>query len=238
MQIVYFYNLLFFNVKCTVANNLLDRSGLIILENGTKICFVKKTSLSLETKHVAHKLNNLFKFLWKNGMYWIIFLWWSCVYSRYTRNKIYLKHRVLLLVDIIWIGVISHNTTNFQGRWNFSFTSVADPGEGPGLPSPPLLFLDQTEARKVEKIFLETGPSPLSKDLDDRSPPSLYLKVWIRHCTCLPSKPSRPKQPRRRFRMNKSKIKYSGVDGFTFDQSTGWFLQLVHFSFRFVLLTC
>ena len=69
-------------------------------------------------------------------------------------------------------------------------------------------------------------------------PPSLYLKVWIRHCTYLTSKPSRPKQPRRRFRMNKSKIKYSGVDGFTFDQSTGWFLQLVHFSFRFVLLTC
>ena len=62
MQIVYFYNLLFFNVKYTVANNLLDRSGLI-LENGTKICFVKKTGLSLETKHVAHKLNNLFKFL-------------------------------------------------------------------------------------------------------------------------------------------------------------------------------
>ena len=62
MQIVYFYNL-FFNVKCTVAKNLLDRSGLIILENATKICFVKKTSLSLETKHVAHKLYNLFKFL-------------------------------------------------------------------------------------------------------------------------------------------------------------------------------
>ena len=32
-------------------------------------------------------------------------------------------------------------------------------------PSSPL-FLDQTEARRAEKIFLETGPSP-------------YLKVWI-----------------------------------------------------------
>ena len=130
------------------------------------MCFVKKTSLSLETKHVAHKLYNLFKFLWKNGMYWIIFLWWSCVYSRYTRNKIYLKHRVLLLVDIIWIGVISHNTTNFQGQWNFSFTSVADPDEGPGLPSPPLLFLDQTEARKVEKNFFWRPAPP-------------YLRVWM-----------------------------------------------------------
>jgi len=36
---------------------------------------------------------------------------------------------------------------------------------------PPLLFLDQTEARKVEKIFLETAPPPLSKGLDDRPPP-------------------------------------------------------------------
>ena len=98
---LYIFITSFFNVKCTVANNLLDRSGLIILENGTKICFVKKTSLSLETKHVAHKLYNLFKFLWKNGMYWIIFLGWSSVYSRYTRNKVYLRHRVLLLVDII-----------------------------------------------------------------------------------------------------------------------------------------
>ena len=111
--------------------------------------------------------------------------------------------------------MISHNTTNFQGRKNFSFTSEADPGDGP--PPRPVLFLDQTEARKVGKIFLETGPSPLSKDLDDRSPPSPYLKVWIRHCTYLTSKPSRPKQPRRRFRMNEPKIKYSGVDGFTYN---------------------
>ena len=36
---------------------------------------------------------------------------------------------------------------------------VADPGEGP-RESPPLppLFLDQTEARRAEKILLETGP--------------------------------------------------------------------------------
>ena len=107
--------------------------------------------------------------------------------------------------------MISHITTNFQGRKNFSFTSEADPWEGPG--PHPLLFLDQTEARKVENIFLETGPSPLSKDLDD-APHSLYLKVWIRHCTYLTSiKPHRPKQPRRRFRVNKPKIKYPGVDG-------------------------
>ena len=112
--------------------------------------------------------------------------------------------------------MISHNTTNFQGRRNFSFTSVADPGEGPGPPPPPLLFLDQSEARKVEKGFLETRAPPyLGEGLDDR-PPTLS-QVCIRHCTCLTSKPSRPKQLRRRLRMNKPKIKYSGVDGFTYN---------------------
>ena len=42
----------------------------------------------------------------------------------------------------------------------------------------PLLFLDQTEARRAEKFFLETV-SALSKGLDDRPHP--YLKVWIPH---------------------------------------------------------
>ena len=56
---------------------------------------------------------------------------------------------------------------------------MADPGEGPGGPDPPL-FLDQTEARRVEKyIFLKTALA-LSQGLDDRGP--RYLKVWIRHC--------------------------------------------------------
>ena len=47
--------------------------------------------------------------------------------------------------------------------------TVADPGEGP---SPPL-FLDQTEGRRTQKIFLGDRPS---------LPPPPYLKVWIRHC--------------------------------------------------------
>ena len=48
---------------------------------------------------------------------------------------------------------------------------MADPGEGPGGPNPPPpLFLDQTEARRAEKNFLET-PHPLSKGLDDQAPP-------------------------------------------------------------------
>ena len=66
-------------------------------------------------------------------------------------------------------------------------SAVADPrrgGGGPGGSATPL-FLDQTEARRAEKIlFLETGPPPLSKGLDDQTPPPPhppYLKVWIRH---------------------------------------------------------
>ena len=61
-----------------------------------------------------------------------------------------------------------------------------DPGEGPGGPAPPPpLVLDQTEAQRAEKNFLETPfpapppPPPLSKGLDDRAP--TYLKVWIQH---------------------------------------------------------
>ena len=45
-----------------------------------------------------------------------------------------------------------------------------DPGEGPRGPAPsppPTLFLDQTEAQRTEKIFLETTPTPP------------YLRVWI-----------------------------------------------------------
>ena len=39
--------------------------------------------------------------------------------------------------------------------------------------APPPLFLDQTEAQRAAKIFLETfPPPPLSKGLDDRPTPS------------------------------------------------------------------
>ena len=45
---------------------------------------------------------------------------------------------------------------------------VTDPREGPGGGGAgPSLFLDQTEARRSEKIFFQ-----------DRLPPS-YLRVWI-----------------------------------------------------------
>ena len=45
---------------------------------------------------------------------------------------------------------------------------MADPGEGPGGGRAPL-FLNQTEARRAQKMFLETAPS-FSKGLDARAP--------------------------------------------------------------------
>ena len=46
---------------------------------------------------------------------------------------------------------------------------MADLEEEPPPPFPHL-FLDQTKARRAEKIFLETLPPPLPKGLDDRAP--------------------------------------------------------------------
>ena len=53
---------------------------------------------------------------------------------------------------------------------------MADPGRGPG--GPPPLFLDQNEARRAEKIFLEAAP--LSQSLDDRDPPLFSVYEVIR----------------------------------------------------------
>ena len=43
--------------------------------------------------------------------------------------------------------------------------TVADPGDGPGGPGSPVIF-DQKEARRVEKIFGDRPPPPLSQHLD------------------------------------------------------------------------
>ena len=49
-----------------------------------------------------------------------------------------------------------------------------------GPPTP--LHLDQTEARRAEKIFFGgPPPPPLSQDLDDWPLPP-YWKIWIHHC--------------------------------------------------------
>ena len=70
---------------------------------------------------------------------------------------------------------------------------MADPWERQG--DRPPLFLDHTEARRTEKNFLETGPPPFSKGLDDCSPPPTaspphfpppapHLTVWIPALHC------------------------------------------------------
>ena len=53
---------------------------------------------------------------------------------------------------------------------------MADPGRGPG--GRPPLFLDQNEARRAEKIFLEAAP--LSQGLDDWDPSLLSVYEVIR----------------------------------------------------------
>ena len=63
---------------------------------------------------------------------------------------------------------------------------MADPGEGPGGPGPPLFF-DQNEVPRAEKKFLQTGP-PLSEgDLDPPLRGSIYppLVSWWRVWFCL-----------------------------------------------------
>ena len=64
--------------------------------------------------------------------------------------------------------------------------AVADPGEGPwgAHPLPPL-FLDETEARRVEKNFFGDRSFPLSQGLDDPLPPPPLTQglnpalVWV-----------------------------------------------------------
>ena len=65
-------------------------------------------------------------------------------------------------------------TNNYSPASNYvpPNTIVADPGQGPGPPGPPFLFLGQTEAQRAEKNFFETAPPP---------PPD--LKVWIYDCS-------------------------------------------------------
>ena len=57
---------------------------------------------------------------------------------------------------------------------------MADIGEGPGEaspPLPPLLFLDQTDARREEKNFFEAGHPPISGSGWPSPPPPPYLTL-------------------------------------------------------------
>ena len=74
-------------------------------------------------------------------------------------------------------------TQNHQsGRQTGGASAVADSGEGPGGPGPPL-FLDQNEARKAEKNFFFEAAPPAYLRVLITAPPAPYLKVWICHCS-------------------------------------------------------
>ena len=88
--------------------------------------------------------------------------------EKFAQNATMAESFLLLipLSYLMWYTV--HNWTSesrIQGR---------DPG---GLD--PLLFLDQTEAQRAEKIFFG-DPPPYQRFWMTVPPP--YLKVWMRHC--------------------------------------------------------
>ena len=65
---------------------------------------------------------------------------------------------------------------------------VADPGEG--IRGPALTPLDQTEARRAEKIFLKIAHLPYLRVLDGSPPPPHpHLKVWKSQDPALYSEP-------------------------------------------------
>ena len=63
----------------------------------------------------------------------------------------------------------------YMKGWGFP---VADSGEGPGA-RPPLLFLDQNEARRAEKRFLGDRPPPLPPLLSQGLDPALISLVEV-----------------------------------------------------------
>ena len=74
-------------------------------------------------------------------------------------------------------GLNGHPWDQKRPPINRGVCKVADPGEGPGGARPPPLFLDQTEARRAEKIFWGApGPPYLRVWM---TAPAFYLKVWI-----------------------------------------------------------
>ena len=89
-------------------------------------------------------------------------------------------------------------------------TTVANPGEG-AEELAPLLFLDQTKARRAEKGFLgATAPLPYPF-LRAWMPPPPHLKVWTRHCTRYVINQNLYK-PRVRTNIDKQMISFKAID--------------------------
>ena len=90
-------------------------------------------------------------------------------------------------------------------------TTVANPGEG-AEELAPLLFLDQTKARRAEKGFLgATAPLPYPFLRAWLPPPPPHLKVWTRYCTRYVINQNLYK-PRVRTNIDKQMISFKAID--------------------------
>ena len=83
-----------------------------------------------------------------------------------------------MILHLFYINPLSLNLWGISIKEVIRFQallSVADPGEGPGGPAPPLLppplFLDQTEARRAEKNF--------SGDKTDKTAHEIVSTVYL-----------------------------------------------------------
>ena len=96
---------------------------------------------------------------------------WAATHLKYKKKKKKTSNFLIISAERWAIAIPCKQSLHFSGGFR---------GGARGTRAP-LLFLDQTEARRAEKSFLETSPLPLSKGLDDHPPPP-YLKVWLRYC--------------------------------------------------------
>ena len=105
-------------------------------------------------------------FIVPGSFFWLIHYWlWILAFTSLFIISLVHASGLLLSFFIAW---------KIARSWGeVECITVADPGEKPGG-RPPLLFLDQTEARRAEKLFLR--PPPLSQGLDG----SLTFGVGVR----------------------------------------------------------
>ena len=92
-----------------------------------------------------------------------------------------------MLSAVLFHGCLGKVTVSEETRRKLLY-QVADPGEG--IRGPALTPLDQTEARRAEKIFFGDRPPPLSKGPGwQPPPPHPHLKVWKSQDPALYSEP-------------------------------------------------
>ena len=86
---------------------------------------------------------------------------WAATHLKYKKKKKKTSNFLIISAERWAIAIPCKQSLHFSGGFR---------GGARGTRAP-LLFLDQTEARRAEKSFLETSPLPLSKGLDDHPPP-------------------------------------------------------------------